>query len=425
MYCNSCGCRMDENDRFCPACGAKNDTLHTSVYGSKDATREYHPDQTKEYAPVDSGAAANAAEDEDSHTMVLDGFNASYQEDFAEPFSPRRAYPPESYGPQPVQPRGYDDPFDRMSQAETGEYDWQDTAPSPYRQYRRTTAGRRVLSILMCLMMLLFGFFAMVIGSLRLGLTEDNIRKAYQKGTLADLRLETDQGEQSLGQIFMSNVVDAQTNLPITLDGKAVDAMLRTSFINNFTENLVVDFTQFFIFGEKPNLLNSSAIVGFLRSVGGELKEQIGYALSEADIEFIGKRIDGGDLSFLSIDGNGGYFKQKYGFNPYTIPSFFSVWALALCGGLALLCMIMIFVINYGNFPAGLSFNGTTMIVFGVINTLIAGGMMILSYLKNIFLLSDLLRNLAIAMGAISIVVLVVGIVFSIIKTILRNRIRY
>ena len=83
----------------------------------------------------------------------------------------------------------------------------------------------------------------------------------------------------------------------------------------------------------------------------------------------------------------------------------------------------MIFVINHGNFPAGLSFSSTTMMIFGILNTLIAAGMLVLSYVRNIFLASELLRSFALAMGAISLIVLVFGIIFAVIKTVLRNRI--
>ena len=427
MICKSCGCIMDDTDKFCPACGAKAESDKTAVYQSPAPTREYNPSPTKEYAPVDSGYAANAPEPEvDNRTMVMDGYHepSAYAESYAQPLNPRGGYPQDYYGQQrPQTPQPYQDSFEQQSQPRFEESGWEDPDRSERRRYERTTPGRRLASIFMCLMLLLFSFFAMMIGTARLGLTEDNVRKAYQKGSLADLRINTEKGEQSLGQVLMDNVVDAKTNLPIQLDGSAVDSFLRTPLINNFTENLAVDFTQFFVFGKTPSLLNSGEITKFLTSISGEIKEQINYSMSEEDIETIGKRIDGGDLSFLSIDANGGYFKTKYGFSPYTISSFFSVWALGICAGLALLCMVMVFVINHGNLPAGLSFNGGTMIIFGVLNTLIAAALLIFSYLKPIFLVGELLRSCAFAMGAISIVVLVVGILFSVIKTVLRNRI--
>ena len=97
--------------------------------------------------------------------------------------------------------------------------------------------------------------------------------------------------------------------------------------------------------------------------------------------------------------------------------------ALVIFSALAALCVIMVFVINHGNAPAGLSFNGTTMIIFGVVNLMIAVGMLVFSFIKPSFLLSELLRGLAFAVGGISLSVLIIGIIFSVIKTVLKNRI--
>lgn len=429
MFCSACGCKMEEHDKFCPACGARNeDAAMTKIFQPEEPTREYAPDTTREYAPVDSGYAANAPifEDEDNRTMVLDGYNsASYlQNEFAEPLNPRQPEYQDPYAqPQTQAPKSYQDSFYQQDQPRFGDSGWEDPYQPAAKPPRTTSAGRKAISILLCLLMLLFSFCALLIGSARIAFSENNVRKAYQKGALADLKITTEKGEQSLSQILMENVVDAQTNDLIPLEEKAVDSLLRSQSINNFAENLVVDFTQFFIFGRTPTLLNGKAVTDYLTSFSNEVKETINYSMSDDDIAYIGQRIDGGDLSFLSIDKDGGYFKQKYGFDPYTISSMFSVWALAICGGLALLCVIMIFVINHGNPRAAFSFNGTTMIIFGVINTLIAAGGLILSFIKPIFLVSELLRNFSYAMGGISIAVLLVGIVFSVIKTVFKNRI--
>lgn len=427
---------MDASDKFCPACGAKNVSDPTREWQPEErtkeyapeATREYLPNMTREYAPVDSGAAAAIPdfEEEDNRTVVLDGYNdpSYYGDDFAEQMNRQQSYQQDFYGqPQPQRPKSYQDSFNQTNPPRFTDSGWVDPNQSTRKSYRKTTAGRKAVSIILCLLMLLFSSCALFIGSARIALNENSVRKAYQKGTIADLTVNTDKGEQTLTDVFLDNVVDAKTNVPIPLERTAVETFLRSATVNNFTENLVVDFTQFFVFGKTPSLLNSREITRFLTSISDDINSRINYSMSEDDINYIGQRIDGGDLSFLSIDDNGGYFKQKYNFDPKLLSSVFSVWALAVCAGLALLCVIMIFVINHGNAPAALSFNGTTMIIFGVLNTLIAAGMLILSLIKPVFLISDLLRGLAFATGGISIAILIIGIIFSVIKTVMKNRI--
>ena len=440
MFCSSCGCKMEETDRFCPACGAKNEPmLHdgqpsrdpTKVYGAPP-TRGYAAEPTKEYAPRDSRFA-----DEDVHTTIVDGYE---EQGFAEPFAPPlydRVQPSVTAPPEKKEPVSYEDSFtagrrkatdyrDSYSAVEDsrfGESGWEDRSRSTKSQYHPTTALRRFGSVILCLLMLFFGFLALMIGSSRIAFSESNVRNAYGKGTLADLMITTKDGEKRLAAVLAEGALDSKTNQPIYLEEEALNRFLKENQINNFAENLTVDFTQFFIFGRTPTLLNSKEITGFLRTASRDVGQEINYLLTDADIDYLGKRIDGGDLSFLSVDENGGAFQQKYGYNPNTIPAMFSVWSLIICAGLALLCIVMIFVINHGNFPAGLSFSSTTMMIFGILNTLIAAGMLVLSYVRNIFLASELLRSFALAMGAISLIVLVFGIIFAVIKTVLRNRI--
>lgn len=428
VFCQTCGCKMEDGDKFCPSCGTRVSAPPMTAVSPEptrayaEPTKEFPARPTIEYAAADSGIP----EEEAHPTMVLDGYeDLSYAQDrFAEPMNPDNPYPfDQPIEPQAKKPVDYQDSFVIQNQPRFQDSGWRDPSQSARRQYKRTTAGRRVVSILLCLLMLLFSFLALIIGTCRIALTESNVRRAYQKGTLADLSITTDEGEKSLSEILMENVVDAKTNKLIPLKKTDVDRFLQGSVVNNFTENLVVDFTQFFIFGKTPGLLNSKSITDFLSSISRDIDQQISYAMSDQDIQYIGQRIDGGDLSFLSIDSNGGYFKVKYGVDPFIISNAFSVWSLAICAGLAVVCVILIFAVNHGNAPAGLSFNGTTMILFGTLNTLIAAALLILSLIKKIFLLSELLRLIAFSMGAVSIVILILGILFAVIKTVLRNRI--
>lgn len=467
MFCKACGCKMEEGDKFCPACGTRNEPVIPAP--------EIAPAPADDYAPVDSGAAANAAypdddihtvmvgggigspaeqdertmiydggappvQDEDVHTMVLDGYGVNpppapfppaaepygyaqpgYQQGYMQPEYQQNSFPPPQE--QTAPPVSYQDSFSQQPDPRFGDSGYRDQSQSKRKPYQKTTVGKKIGSILLCLLMMLFASNALIIGTARLSLKEDNVRKAYQKGSLADLVITTDKGEQSMADILMDSVVDA-SGKQIPLDKTKVEDFLRGTHINNFAENVLVDFTQFFIFGEKPSLLNDSEIIKFIKSISEEIYEKIQYKMSDKDYNRISERINGGDLSFLSVDDNGGYFKTKYGIDPHAISSVFSIWALAISAGLALLCMILIFIINRKNPPAGLSFNGVTLIIFGALNTLAAVGLLILSYIKTIFFFSDIIRYAAIACGAISLSLLVIGVVFTVIKTVLRNRIK-
>lgn len=424
MFCRSCGKELSDNSRFCPVCGAPV-AEQTKEY-SDPQTRVYGAPQTKVYGDAfDGGDAFESRPVEDSPTVMIDGIDVEpqYPPRYAQAINQDNPYSSSGAYPQKQSSGDYRDSFVMENTPRFQESSWQDPSRSRRKAYHPTTAGRRVASFFVCLLMLLFGFAALLIGSSRIAFTESNVRKAYHKGSLADLKVDTDEGEKTLTRILMDNVVDSETYLPIPLEETAVNLFLSGSRINTFAENLAVDFTQFFIFGRKPSLLNGAAVTEFLTSISDEIKDSIAYPMSAGDIRYIGQRIDGGDLSFLSIDENGNYFKQKYGVDPYVISTAFSVWMLILSAGLFVLCIVLVFVIHHGNLPAGLAANGKAFIFFGVINTLIAAGLLVFSFIKNIFLVSELIRGFAFVMGGISIAVLIVGIVFSVIKTVLKNRI--
>ena len=430
MFCNSCGCKMDEHDRFCPRCGTRNEQPLTREYQQPAPTKEYVPQQNTQYAPVDSGYAAAAPEiDDDPQTTILDGGEnaAYYRESYAEPINQDRRYQHEHGERMQSPPQTYQDSFIQQNEAQDpsrfSDSGWKDPSQSKRKPYTKTTPGRKAASILLCIMMLLFGATTLTIGTARLALSENNVRRAYQKGSLADLRVETEEGEKTFTQVFMENLVDARTGEPIPLDTLQVEAFLRSQNINSFAENLLVDFTGFFVFGKTPKLLNSTEITAFLTSISNEIRDKTGYSMSDADIRYFGQRIDGGDLSFLSIDENGDYFRQKYHFDPKSISVAFSLWVMLACAGLTLLCIVMIFVINHGNLPAGLSFVGSTMIIFGVLHVMVSAGLLVMTYIKPVFFLTDITRGVALISGGISLAVLVIGIILSAVKTVLRNRI--
>ena len=439
VFCRTCGAKLNDDALFCTSCGERMPAAQNASSGQPDPTKpaartiEYDAPTkeyvipTKEYVrekTTDNPVLTDELPSEDP-TVLADNFDVyPSREVYAEQLYSRDPYGGDQAArPQAKKPLDYRDSFTMEEKPRFDDSGWEDHRRSRRKPYQPTSAGMKFLSFLLCLLMLFFGFCAMLIGASRIAFSEKNVRKAYQKGSLADLKITTDDGEKSIAELFTEGIVDADTYQAIPLTDHAAESFFEGSEINTFAENLAVDFTGFFIFGKTPSLLNADAITSFLSSAETNIGGQITYRMSGDEIDIIGQRINGGDLSFLSIDSDGGYFKQKYGMDPNMISRMFSPTSLAVCTGIVLLCMILNFIIHRRDPAFGFGSNGATMILFGVLNTFIAAGLLILSFLKNIFLLSELLRGFTFAMGGVSLSVLVIGIIFAVLKTVFRNRI--
>ena len=147
-----------------------------------------------------------------------------------------------------------------------------------------------------------------------------------------------------------------------------------------------------------------------------------GVQIVAFDTSALKNEINGGDLSFLSIDGDGGYFYRHYHLNPRLPATFLSLPILIICGVIVVLCIVMLFAINSSNLPAGLRFNGVVLIVIGSIAGLTAIGCLILTFIAKFWIITDLLWQMVLWSGVIGGGLLLIGVVMMIVAGVLSRR---
>ena len=403
MFCSKCGAKIQGDSKFCVACGNK---------------LKYTPSN-----PPEKSTAKSAAETSDAVNNVAD--NAAYQ--YNDPLHPifyihpdiskeiqmpeentanssETYFIPPSVSADPPKPPKPPKPV---------------KPPKPTKKkkiYQEPTKATKILSVVLCLLICICGFIAMTIAAVRIGADEGNVRSSCRKGTLADLVINTSEGEKSFVDIVADGAVDSQTGEQINPDKKIVREFLEKNTVNNYVENVMIDYSNCFVFGKDPVYLNADAVGNFLSNLSYDLSKETKYSIPESEITKIKNRVNGGDLSYLSIDSNGSSFKEKYGVNPNTISVFFSVWMLIVFGVLTALFMGLLFFINQKNLPEALKKCGFSFLIFGALFFLLSILILLFAMVKDIYIFSGILKYTAMGSGTISLITLDVGVCFLLLK---------
>lgn len=296
-----------------------------------------------------------------------------------------------------------------------------DQPDQPQGRYQRTTAGKRIGSILLCILTAAMLLYTVMNVAMRLTLTEKNIRQATDGDKLISQTLIADTGETTAVN-YLRELIGSDNMAQYGITDETLRSVLRSGRISTLADNVLSDYAQYLFNDKEPTHLNAAYIAGELERFNEDLSTAVGYPIRAFNSAKVTERINGGDLSFLSIDGEGGYFYRHYDVNPKFPATFASLPILIICAVIAALCIVMIFVINSANLPAGLSFNGVVMIIIGCFSVLTAIGCFVLTFIKEIWIVTDLLRQTALWTGVISAVLLLMGVLMTAIAGVLRKK---
>ena len=444
MRCERCLTPLDDDALFCPLCGCRVDPAAHAADDTGELTDALNRLAMSDDA-TDSGAEYRELAER------LDRMDAAYPaSDDATPFGyepepacqPYRnadwyappvqeqqpAYQPYGYVnpvPEPQQPYGYADAYSyspdneqtpRYPEAppkeprETEDFeDGYDAQPAEKPgAYRKTSAGKRVASVFICILMALMLLYVVTNLTIRLTLTEKNIRSATDSEKLVTQHLITDIGDTTALD-YLHRLIGSNKLAEYHVTDETLKSVLKGGRISTLTANILNDYTRYLLNDQEPTHLNGSYISQELERFNDDLSNAAGYPIRAFDPNKVYESVNGGDMSFLSIDSSGGYFYRHYQFNPKTTAMIFSLPILIISAVIALLCLVMIFALNSQNPPAGLRFCGVVLVVVGCLFMLSAIGCLVVTFIKDIWIVTELLRQAALWMGVISGVMLTVG----------------
>ena len=377
MFCSHCGSKLNDGMEFCFKCGAK-------VGQSSKAPQAVEP-STK--PPVAEAPAIDLAAE-------------PIAEPIAEPAADQPAEPPIAppMTPPPAAPDAY-------------------AKPKKQRVYQKTSAGTKMLSIMLVIVMVIFGLLGVTVATVRLTLTRSHVRDAYRDGELADLQI-VDDGEIKTLAMWVQDLGSDTTDY-VRVDIPTAKRFLSQDYINEFIEKALLDFSGFLLDGNKPKVLKMDSIRDFYTTLNDDLKRKIGQFFSEEEKEEFLQSVREGELSFLNL-GDTDAFEQAYGFSLKLFQTLLSRWMMCVYLGIALICLVLLIVINRRNLPAAFGYDGWTLTIFGGVFVLLALTTLIFTWVKGNFFVTKMMRFLALYMGVIGLSLLAVGVILLLIRRALK-----
>ena len=267
------------------------------------------------------------------------------------------------------------------------------------------------LSIICDLLLFIFLTVTVFLCAVRFSTNESNIKKILTNGSVSDSYIVTDFGNQNLSKFILSNI-DESAIRQYKISEDSVISILKEETVDLFLKEVLSDYVKLFIYGEAPVNLNANTITAFIKSMANTIQLYTGYTLSENDYASIANQLNQGSLSFLTVRG----LENNLGFNPANLHIFFSVPCICTFGGLSLVLIVLVFLINKSNIKNSLSFNGVSLIIIACVYVCVSAISFIVAATKQLYFVSDLLKSFALYILLIGLGVLLIGLLMLLIK---------
>lgn len=285
----------------------------------------------------------------------------------------------------------------------------------------KLSAPRKILSIVICVFVFIFTLLPSMLCVARIGFQEDNIKELVSNEDLSEIKVIVDGEEESLPEYIIYSVcyaVGPEFNISKSTLEEVINDEKVNKIIGDVMGDVISEYTSMFVYGEKPNKLNEDLLLDRFRDVDNLIYKTTGYQLSYDDYSQVVDDLLQGKLSFL-IDGQ---FEEKIGINPYTVSIIFSIPAICILFALDVGLIILLLKINGWKMKSSLRFIGVTLMLSGIVGLLLIVATVVFSFVKQLFLVSSLLRSLSLTMTVFSLIFVVLGFILLIIQSRLKNR---
>ena len=279
MQCKHCRIQVEDDALFCPMCGAP--------------TEPGSPDEV-DLSGLDNAPDADADFRHLADQLDLMEAQSPAYEDEA-PYEPAPyAYQPQpepyAYQPQP-EPYAYQDqpapapepqPQAQPANDYADAYQYPEGAQQqqqtpvrfddgyvvqpepPAGKYKKTSAGKRIGSIFLCILMAVLLLYVAINVSLRLTLTKDNIREATTVDKMLDQKLITDHGEKTAMQ-YIDELIGDDDPEDAAATEDVIRTVLRHGRLSDLTALLLTDYTEYLLNDVEPTYLNADYIIASTR----------------------------------------------------------------------------------------------------------------------------------------------------------------
>lgn len=404
MQCTYCGKQLPANVKFCTVCGMP-------VAGKA-------PDP-------DAGAVSTAPQ------PVVPIRTVSVSTDRARQSSAGQPYPaPTPYRQAAGQPYAAQARYGQDGRQAAPVYDPADLSQRSIAQ-SRLSFGKSFLSVLLCILLVLFGLCASVLGVVRRTLDADRVRAAVEKIDVSAIKMPGEDGDTvSLGEFF-EQAIEMDLNSAYGISADELERLLNASFVKSFVGERLGNYTAYLLGKEELHPLTRNEVVDFFRAHSNEIERITGYSFLDAERDltnyYNGTYKTSYDLDSIfdslgarEIDED--FLRDQMGIGFGAVRGALSGTTLLILIGITALCLVLLFLILIRHLRSFFARAGISLTVLGGLDLLLGGGALLGLRVSKIELLYELLDPIFTGLLILGAALTVGGILMIVLRSCFRKQ---
>ncbi|MBE5861690.1 MAG: zinc-ribbon domain-containing protein [Lachnospiraceae bacterium] len=408
MFCTNCGTRLDDDILFCPNCGTKIAREATEEKPAEvkaeekpvEAKAEEKPVEVKaEEKPVEVKAEEKPVEvkAEEKPVEVKEEEKPADAKAEEKPVETKAEEAPVQVTPEPAaevnktaeaQPA----PAPQPAQAAPAPQPAQ-TAPAPQPApvsqpasdkkatakekkkglHPKPSGGKVFLSILLCLLIFLTTVFAGVLGTLRICLSEKNLRSTMEKMDVTQLTMPDLKGGEAKSLVdFLEDASGFNFEKTAGIQKKDLEKFLAKPYLLEEITDILVGYVNYFMTGKEPDAITKKDFIKFIEKHNDDILELTGFSFIYKDPATGENKVYDVDIANAFKDLGTDevtpeFIEKSLGMSLDLVLFVLSVTALAIAVAIATVLTILVLILHRKTKHSGYSFIGMTFMLSGIV----------------------------------------------------------
>ena len=302
-----------------------------------------------------------------------------------QPDTPSQANSVHANQPQQIYPN-YSYPVSGQNQPAYWQTDPDPIASEPLQhsiKQSRLSFGKSFLSVLLCILFVLIGLCASVLGVVRRNLDGNRVRAAIVKIDVPAIEMPGEDGDTvTLGEYF-EQTIEMDLDDAYGIDKKGLERLLNASFVKDYIGERLGNYTSYLLGKEELNPLTRNEVIDFFRAHNDEIERITGYSFldTERDLTnyYNGSYQTSYDLDSIfdslgSRELDESFLREKTGSWFDVVRRVLSETALLVLIGLSALCLVLLLLVLIRHLRSFFCRTGVSLTVLGGLDLLLGGG---------------------------------------------------
>ena len=401
MFCTNCGTRLDDDILFCPNCGTRIAREATEEKAAEVKAEEKPVEAKAEEKPVEAKTEEKPVEVKTEEKPVEVKAEEKPVEVKAEekpaeakaeekPVETKAEEAPVQVTPEPVAEVNKTTEAQTLQPAPAPQP--AQTAPAPQPApvsqpasdkkatakekkkglHPKPSGGKVFLSILLCLLIFLTTVFAGVLGTLRICLSEKNLRSTMEKMDVTQLTMPDLKGGEAKPLVdFLEEASGFNFEKTAGIQKKDLEKFLAKPYLLEKITDIVVGYVNYFMTGKEPDAITQKDFIKFIEKHNDDILELTGFSFVYKDPATGENKVYDIDIANAFKDLGTDevtpeFIEKSLGMSLDPVLFLLSVTALAIAVGVAVVLTILVLLLHKKTKHSGYSFIGMTFMLSGI-----------------------------------------------------------